>query len=122
LNATELSQGAYPFPADAIIAHTGRPNKSFPDGVFVDVRQVKKKRCANKSSYQIYPDGHLEDFLKTASFASIDEMYHGLFLFTWGNTPALYCGLGQTELAKDPESAIYREEDGSNPIPSSHSS
>jgi len=40
-------------------------------------------------------------------------MYSKNFLVDWEHTTQDYCGGGQTELARDPASAIYREKDGS---------
>lgn len=109
LNATELSQGAYPFPADKIIAPGDGPSNNR----YADVRKMKPKSQPFKSSYRIFPDGHLEDFRKTKSFNSINELVDGVPLHKWDHYTRKYCGIGQTELAKDPDSARYREEDGS---------
>jgi hypothetical protein len=106
LNITELSNGQYPFPADSFIS-----NRFFH--MRLATSKAKDVKLANKYSYRIFPDGHLENFSRTASFDSIEDMYHNLPLKQWPVTMSSYCGLGQTELAKDPDSAIYREEDGS---------
>ena len=108
VNMTELSGGAYPFPTHDIV-FTGHP-KLYQHQ---NVRTMKHKKKANKMSYRIYPDGHLEDFLKTSTYGTIKELYDGVPLHNWDNTFQKYCGIGQTELAKDPDSAVYREEDGS---------
>ena len=56
----------------------------------------------------------MEDFLKTTTYGTIEELYHGAPLHNGDNiVPEKNCGLGQAELAKDPDGAIYREEDGS---------
>ena len=74
---------------------------------------MKPKSQPFKSSYRIFPDGHLEDFRKTKSFNSINELVDGVPLEKWDHYTQPFCGIGQTELAKDPDSARYREEDGS---------
>lgn len=107
LNITELSNGQYPFPTDSFISNR---MSHMRDATSIN---NKAKRVANRSTYRIFPDGHLENFSKTASFNSIEEMYHRVPLQQWPTTILSYCGKGQTELAKDPDSAIYREEDGS---------
>jgi Protein of unknown function, DUF288. len=106
LNITQLSNGQYPFPSDSFIS-----NRFFH--MRLATSEAKDMKLANKFSYRIFPDGHLEDFLKTASFHSIEDMYHNLPLKQWPVTMSSCCGQGQTELAKDPESAMYREKDGS---------
>ena len=109
VNTTELSGGAYPFPTHDIIL-VGQEPLLYQHQ---NIRTMKDKKQANTISYRIYPDGHLEDFLKTTTYSSIKELYHGVPLHSGDNIPEKNCGLAQTELAKDPDSAIYREEDGS---------
>lgn len=115
MNITELSEGTYPFPTKSIIA-TGLD--SVGTGRYSDHRTMKKKYNVNKSSYRIFPDGHLEDFLKQKKYNSIQDLYDGVPLHKWDHTTQVYCGIGQIELAKDPESSRYREEDGSIFFPS----
>jgi len=111
MNVTELSEGAYPFPADKIIA---TDDWNLPDPYrYIDIRKHKKPYHANKCSYRIFPDGHLEDLRNQNSYDSIQELNEGVRLNPWTHWTADYCGGGQTSLAKDPESARYREDDGS---------
>jgi len=113
LNATELSQGAYPFSADKIIA----PGVMVAgDYRYVDVRKMNQKYKVNKISYRIFPDGHLEDFSRLNHLIQsnpINELVDGILLYQWDHYTQPFCDIGQTVLAKDPESARYREEDGS---------
>lgn len=111
LNVTELSGGEYPFPTQDIIASTGIGSTQF-----VDIRSIKdetKKKNAKRLSYRIFADGHTETFDKFLSFGSLDEMYSKYLCTDWKHTTLGHCGGGQTELARDPASAIFRQEDGS---------
>ena len=111
MNVTELSDGAYPFPSDKIIANK---NTEVVDSYrYVDIRKHKTPYHANKLAYRIFPDGHLEDLRKLRSYDSILELSEGVCLHSWEHWSEDYCGVGQTALAKDPESARYREDDGS---------
>jgi hypothetical protein len=112
LNVTEISRGEYPFPTQDIIATT----YSLSEIEVVDVRTIKNKtlkQMAKRRSYRIFEDGHTETFDKYRSFGSLDEMYSKYLDTAWMHTPLGYCGGGQTELARDPASAMFREQDGS---------
>jgi hypothetical protein len=106
MNFTELTKGEYPFPSDKFISDRVLHMRK-------KVLSEEEAKFANHFTYRIFPDGHLENFRKARSFSSIVEMYNKQPLAHWGHTINRHCGLGQTELAKDPDSAVYREEDGS---------
>jgi len=108
LNVTELTQGQYPFPSQEIIASDDTMVLAYKD-----VRKEDNPIAANELAYRIFPDGHTESFDKTKSFPDIKDMYENLPLQQWPWIPSRNCGLGQTDMAKDEESAEYREEDGS---------
>ena len=114
LNVTELSGGEYPFPTRDIIA--SEEPLLIDRMQYVDVRTIKNttlKEKAKRRSYRIFADGHTETFDKFRSFGSLDEMYSKYLNTDWKHTPRGHCGGGQTELARDPASTIFREEDGS---------
>jgi len=88
LNVTELSESKFSFPSTSIIM-VGNDDRK-PDRVF--------------------GDGHVENFDRTQSFASVHEMYPDNH---WMHLRTPYCASGITSLAQDPASSIYRETDGS---------
>ena len=106
LNVTELSEGrSFPFPTNSFIA-TGR--------VYLGLNETKHLK---RSTYRIFPDGHLEDFFKTQKYSTFHDLNSGIPLLSWYHRTKPYCGESQIELAKDPKSSRYREEDGSLFIP-----
>lgn len=113
MNITELSEGQYPFPDEQIMG-------SGDGWSWTDIRHApgvlktsKGKFSLNHFAYRIFPDGHLENFDKTAKFPDIGTLYRDLPLIQWFHTLAEYGGKGQTRLAMDPASQPYREKDGS---------
>ncbi len=110
LNFTEISRNGYPFPSEDIIASDNRGGSV----AFQDPRTHPNPDLVNRYAYRIYPDGHLEDFKKSASFETIDALVQTTLGRAWPHTPFSFCGGGQIEMAKDIElSKHYLEADGS---------
>lgn len=123
LNVTELSQGQYPFPSRAIIGNTKKIDSHRMS--YTDVRNAKDKQQANEVSYRIYPNGTFSDLNKTV-FGDINTLWDKVpnFVGGWDMVKKSYCagsavsGIGNMAMAKDIDSAKYREEDGSIIFPS----
>ena len=111
LNNTELALGPYPFPSEQIIASRRIRRRSEPLA-YIDVRKVKDlhpyRGQKNKHTYRIFPNGTVFNYYKTI-FADSERVP----LDRWVHTKRPHCGGGQKELAQDPESSAYREDDGS---------
>jgi len=117
LNITDLSQGIYPFPTNDIIANTklmDRDEFSYGDPREAvtskddDIRHWAKSTC-----YRMYPNGTVSSFDNSLSFGSFQDLYAKVPLIPWGKYLQRYCNGAQMLLTKDPESAKFREKDGS---------
>jgi len=118
LNITELSQESYPFPANDIIGNNLQINSH--DLSYADVRTTDDRVLATRMSYRLWPNGTFADFNKTLFGESIGTLIKGVpnFYNKWGMLHRGICSGGQIRMAKDPDSAKYREEDGSLLFPS----
>lgn len=141
VNFTEITQGIYPFPTDAIVLtpfnffgkgldyQRGRliltPYNSSNEGLELnpynlDIRAASKTfakdelKKLKRLTYRMFPDGHVETIDKKESFDSFDAMDKSLNLSTsWPSYKKDYCSGNQMALTKDPNSTNYQDEDGS---------
>jgi len=115
INTTELSQGSYPFPTDAVIGNTKimlRDEHSYSD---IRATKGEDRAMANKVSYRFWPNGTMANLDKTYFTTNFPDLYRNMSM-PWGE--ALRRSPQQMNLAKDPASAKYRENDGSILFPS----
>jgi Protein of unknown function, DUF288. len=122
LNITELSQGMYPFPTNDIIGNTKlmeRDEFSYGDPrEAVMSNDYEIRYWANSTCYRMYPNGTVSSFDNTLSFDSFREFYAKVPSSKWNMYLQGYCSGAQMNLAKDPESAKFLENDGSMLFPS----
>ena len=118
LNITKLSQESYPFPTNDIIGNNINMNSH--DLSYADVRATDDRVLATTMSYRLWPNGTFADFNKTLFGESIGTLIEGVpnFYNKWDMLHRGLCSGGQIQMAKDPDSSKYQEEDGSLLFPS----
>lgn len=123
LLCTLVLQSKYPFPSEDIIG-SGGPDYSYqnirtappvvPYTQAVEHFDKGRKFFRNQTAYRIFADGHVENFDKTANATDVILYRKRGYLDNWWcykHVPNVLNG--QAQLAMDPESDPYREEDGS---------
>ena len=109
LNITELSRGQNQFPSHEIIAST------MSNYWWNDIRNVSGEvtKSLSASNYWIDSNGILRSLDKEHSYKNLADMKEKAKVYdSWMHFDTWYCTRGRQELAKDPKSDKYRDEDG----------